>query len=59
MKVGDLVKNKSALGQARGALGVILSVKPNLGDAVVLWCNGAPTKKYPMFLLEEVINESR
>ena len=35
MKVGDLVKNRSALGQARGALGIVLSVIPNLGDAVI------------------------
>ena len=63
MKVGDLVKNRSALGQARGALGVVLSVDQhhpgNLGSVVVLWSNGTSRNKYPMFLLDKVENESR
>ena len=56
MQVGDLVRNKSALGQARGALGIVLSVDDHLFQTrvVVLWCNGAKKKKYPMFLLEKV-----
>jgi len=59
MKVGDLVKNRSALGQARGALGIILSIERNLGDAMVWWLNGTPRRKYPLFLLDKVTNESR
>ena len=55
MQIGDLVKNKSALGQARGALGIVLSVDDHpLHRVVVFWCNGAERKKYPMFLLEKV-----
>ena len=55
VQIGDLVKNKSALGQARGALGIVLSVDDHpLHRVVVFWCNGAERKKYPMFLLEKV-----
>ena len=64
MKVGDLVRNKSALGIHRNALGIVLSVDQpipgNLGRVVVSWCSGE-TSRYPMFLLSqlEVANESR
>jgi hypothetical protein len=58
VRVGDLVKNKSALGQARGALGLVLSVDQHhpgsLGSVVVAWINGTSRNKYPMFLLEKV-----
>ncbi len=65
MKVGDLVRNKSALGIHRFALGVVLSVDQpipgNYGRVVVSWCCSGETSRYPMFLLSqlEVANESR
>ena len=58
MKIGDLVRNKSALGIHRNALGIIISTKPNLGDGVVLWCRSGLTGSIPLFLLE-VVSESR
>ena len=62
MKVGDLVKNKSALGIHRNALGIVISTKPNLGekrfDGVVRWCSSGLTGSIPLFLLE-VVSESR
>jgi len=62
VKVGDLVKNKSALGVNRGAMGILISTKPNLGekrfDGIVRWCSSGLTGSIPLFLLE-VISESR
>ena len=58
MKIGDLVRNKSALGIHRNALGIIMSTKPNLGDGVVRWCSSGLTGSIPLFLLE-VVSESR
>lgn len=54
MKVGDLIRNKSALGVHRGALGVIISTQPNLGDGVIHWCATGLTGSIALFLLEKV-----
>jgi len=59
VKVGDLVKNKSALGIHRKALGIIISTTPHLGDVVVYWGSVGKTHRLPMFLLEKIENESR
>ena len=59
MKIGDLVKNKSALGIHRNALGIIISTAPHLADVVVYWGSTGQTHRLPMFLLEKVENESR
>ena len=59
MKVGDLVKNKSALGIHRKALGIIISTTPREGYVVVYWGSVGKRHRLPMFLLEKVENESR
>ena len=59
MKVGDLVRNKSALGVHRNAIGIVIFTRPHLGDVVVYWSSTGQKHKLPMFLLEEVANESR
>ena len=59
MKVGDLVKNKSGLGVLRGAMGIVIFTRPHLGDVIVYWGSTGQKHKLPMFLLEEVVNESR
>ena len=59
MKVGDLVRNKSALGIQRNALGIVIFTKPHLGDVVVYWGSTRQKHKMPMFLLEKIENESR
>ena len=58
MKVGDLIRNKSALGVHRGALGIIISTQPNLGDGVIYWCSSGLSGSIALFLLE-VISEHR
>jgi hypothetical protein len=58
VKVGDLIRNKSALGVHRGALGIIISTQPNLGDGVIHWCSSGLTGNIALFLLE-VISEHR